>query len=90
LGPGRTNALLLPATFATALVAAASDSQIVLHVFDAGDVFNQILGGSPLLPIVHGTPEADLAPCHNDFDFGGVDKGILGQPVCDILENTLV
>src|SRR5690606_42120497 len=67
-----------------------NDAELVVDVLDADD----LLGESPrfalLRTAVHGARERDLAVLHLHLDLAGVEEGVVGQKVADVLADPLV
>ena len=64
--------------------------QIVLHVPDAGDLLRDVLGPPLGLTAVDGAGQRHLAGRHAHLDLGGIDEGIVAQPIVHILADAVV
>jgi hypothetical protein len=64
--------------------------QIVLHVPDARDLLGNVLGPPLGVAVVDRAQERHFAGRHAHFDLGGVDKGIVAQPVVDVLADAVI
>src|SRR5437773_2515654 len=69
---------------------ALADTQLIMHVFHAGDtlrnVFRQPLGA----PLVDVAGECYFTIVHLDFDLAGIDVRVLRQALADVLPNAIV
>jgi len=64
--------------------------QIVLNVLHAGNIFRDVLGPPLGLTVVHGSGQGDFAVLHADIDFRGIDKWVIGQPVIDVIPDSVI
>src|SRR5215212_3734785 len=67
-----------------------ADAQIVLDMAHARDRLRDVLGAALLLAVADRARERDLPVLNGDLDLGGVDHGIVGQMLVDILPNPVV
>src|SRR5687768_9146906 len=84
-------------TFAPGLSPASSGrgaplarAQPVHDVGDAGDALGKILGPAPCLAAVDRAAQRDLAAVDGDLDPAGIELGIVGEPLVDVLEDARI
>src|SRR5207247_5376244 len=66
------------------------DPDLVVHFLDAPDAVRDVFGRALRPAIVHRAGERHLAVLHADLDIARVDVAVLGQPLAEILANSVV
>ena len=66
------------------------DSDLVVNVLHAGDIFGDVFGDAFGVAVIDRAGESHFAGLHLDVDFRGVDLRMFGETLVDVLADALI